>query len=502
MNPASPAQYLVRERLVGVRVLLRLQLRATALVTALLLLGPALVLWRLPRPRAQGLARLLSETALIQSFAANPLRPVPSLWQQRLGPSQALRQWQRQQGLWWQFWGRDGDAGAFLAIADRPGPAGAATLLPPNALRVDDLLVLAPDPLSLRQLSDQLRSGGRKRQGLERRCLERLQQGQAVYWSPLGLAAITGPVAPLLQHLRQGCLSLTTGGGAPALRSATSLRSANDLRGGNDQRGALELQGEATAFTGLLAEPPGAGQSFARSAAPLPPGIALELSGPRLEPWLQGLLSRQLIREPLAARYGLADGELKLLQSIPFQLRLRRITTGAFQAGLELQFIVGSERQAWAKLLDHLRQGLLDGGLQETPARLEPGGAAGTGGSNRRLPTASFSREDDQVVGGWRWLASQGGDPQLLMFLGSEPLGPSAARIVPDRFQLRLQPSELDKLSLIPGGLPLLVRRATSLELVATATKGQPLSQLTGRLQLRAPADRLPTVPRTGPQNR
>jgi hypothetical protein len=469
----------------------RLQLRATALVTVLLLLAPALVLWRLPRPRAQGLARLLSETALIQSFAANPLRPVPSLWQQRLGPSQALSQWQRQGGLWWQFWGRDGDAGAFLAIADRPGPAAAATPLPPNALRVDDLLVLAPDPLSLRQLSDQLRSSSRQRQrqGLEGRCLERLQQGQAVYWSALGLAAITGPVAPLLQHLRQGCLSLTTGGDATA------------LRGGTDLRGALELQGEATSFTGLLADPPRAGQGFARPAA-LPPGIALELSGPRLEPWLQGLLSRQLIREPLAARYGLADGELKLLQSVPFQLRLRRIASGAFQAGLELEFMVGSERQAWAKLLERLRQGLLDGGLQETAARLEPGGAAGSGGSGRRLPTASFSREDGQVVGGWRWLASPGGDPQLLLFLGTEPLAPSTARIVPDRFQLRLQPSELDKLSLIPEGLPLLVRRATSLELAATATRGQPLSQLTGRLQLRAPADRLPTGPRTGLQNR
>jgi hypothetical protein len=267
----------------------------------------------------------------------------------------------------------------------------------------------------------------------------------------------------------------------------------------NDLPGALELQGEATAFTGLLAEPPRAGQGFARPV-PLPPGIALELSGPRLEPWIQGLLSRQLIREPLSARYGLAYGELKLLQSIPFQLRLRRIASGAFQAGLELQFIVGSERQAWAKLLDHLRQGLLDGGLQETPARLEPGGAVGTGGSNRRLPTASFSREDGQVVGGWRWLASPGGDPQLLLFLGTEPLAPSAARIVPDLFQLRLQPSELDKLSLIPGGLPLLVRRATSLELVATATKGQPLSQLSGRLQLPALAADRP--PQNRPQNR
>jgi len=458
----------------------RLQLRATALVTALLLLAPALVLWRLPRPRAQGLARLLSETALIQSFVANPLRPVPSLWQQRLGPSQALRQWQRQQGLWWQFWGRDGDAGAFLAIADRPGPAAAAPPLPPNALRVDDLLVLAPDPLSLRQLSDQLRSSSRQRQGLERRCLERLQQGQAVYWSPLGLAAITGPVAPFLQHLRQGCLSLATGSGALELP------------------GALELQGEATAFTGLLAEPPRAGQGLARPA-PLPRGIALELSGPRLEPWLQGLLSRQLIREPLAARYGLADGELKLLQSVPFQLRLRRIASGAFQSGLDLQFILGSERQAWAKLLERLRQGLLDGGLQETAARLEPGGAAGTGGSNRRLPTASFSREDGQVVGGWRWLASPGGDPQLLLFLGSEPLAPSAARIDSGRFQLRLRPSELDGLSLIPEGLPLLVRRATSLELVATATRGEPLSQLTGRLQLPVPADR---PPQNRPQTR
>jgi hypothetical protein len=453
----------------------RLQLRATALVTALLLLGPALVLWRLPRPKAQGLDRLLPETALIQSFAANPLRPVPALWQQRLGPRRASEYWRRQQGLWWQFWGRDGDGGAFLAMADRPGPANAASPLPANALRVDDLLVVAPDPLSLRQLSDQLRFSPRRRQGLERRCLERLQQGQAVYWSPLGLAAITGPLAPLLQHLRQGCLSL-----------ATATRS-------------LELEGEATALTSPLADPPRAGQRLSRPD-PLPPGTALELTGPSLEPWLQGLLSRQLIREPLAARYGLGDSQLELLSSLPFQLRLRRIASGPFQAGLELRLAVGSERQNWAKLLDHLRQGLLDRGLEETPARLEPAGAAGAKGSSRSLPTASFAREDGQLVGGWRWLASPGGNPQLLLFLGPAPAAPPAARIVPGEFQLRLRPSELDRLSLIPEGLPLLVRRATSLELVATATQGQPLNQLIGRLQLAAMAAGRP--PQNRPPNR
>ena len=99
----------------------RLPLRATSLLTAALLLAPAAGLLLLPRPQAEGLERLLPQASLLQSFPAAPQRPVPLLWQERLGARAAERLWREQRGVWWQFWGRDGDGGAFLALA-RPRP--------------------------------------------------------------------------------------------------------------------------------------------------------------------------------------------------------------------------------------------------------------------------------------------------------------------------------------------------------------------------------------------
>ena len=165
-----------------------LPLRWSAALTALLVLVPAGVLLRWPRPRAEGLERLLSQSALLQSFPATPQRPVPALWTQRLGEPLARTVWSRQSRVWWQFWGRDGDGGAFLAFPAQDLPSA----LPAHALRVDDLLVVAPDPLSQRLLQDQLKLAQRQRRGLEQRCLQRLQQEQAVFWSPLGLGVMAG----------------------------------------------------------------------------------------------------------------------------------------------------------------------------------------------------------------------------------------------------------------------------------------------------------------------
>jgi hypothetical protein len=92
-------------------------------------------------------------------------------------------------------------------------------------------VVVAPDPLSQQLLQDQLKLSGRQPRGLEQRCLQRLQQEQAVFWSPLGLGLLAGPMAPLLQRFQEGCLSLS-------------------LQGSN-----LSMEGEASSTGGILARP-------------------------------------------------------------------------------------------------------------------------------------------------------------------------------------------------------------------------------------------------------
>ena len=445
------------------------RLRWTAALTALLVLLPAGLLLRWPRPRAQGLERLLGEAALLQSFPASPQRPVPALWSQRLGPALARNVWQQQRRVWWQFWGRDGDGGAYLAFPAHTLPpaltAGSASGLPPHSLRVDDLVVVAPDPLSQRQLQDQLRLAQRQRRGLEQRCLLRLQQEQAVFWAPLGLGVMAGPMAPLLQRFQEGCLSLRLEGAS------------------------LGLAGEASAASGILSAP-----GRPQPAPPLPPladDLLLEWRGPSLDALLQGLLSRQLIREPLAARYGIGDGQLALLRRAPFVLRLRPLAQGPFQAGLEVQLSVSGDRRPWAQLLDGLVAPLEAQGL----TAIRTGSAA--------LPASSWRREDGQVVGGWRWVLAASGQPQLLAYLGPEPRSAHSAApsAVPtpvlglpgsgEATVLRARPQALERLGLLPPELPQPVRQAAQLDLVAInaasggRAMGSPLSQLSGQLQLR-----------------
>jgi hypothetical protein len=433
-------------------------LLATALVTASLVLVPAVALWRLPRPKAQGLEQLLPQTSLLQSFQAAPDRPVPRLWRDRLGAGASERLWRQQRGIWWQFWSRDGDAGPFLAFA------AAERIQVGGALRLDDLVLLAPDPLSRRQLSDQLSSVGRQRRGLERRCLDRLRWGQAVYWSPVGLAELTGPLASLLQQASQGCLSLVPGGG-------------RQLR-------LLDFQGESAATTGVLGEP-AKGQAPTATLAPLPAGVLLELRGPSLAPLLNTLLARSLIRDPLGSRYGLGASQLKRLTSVPFRLRLGEVPRGPFQAGLDLQLAVGPDRRPWASMLADLRKALLDQNLQEAPPQLS---ASQPGVRSQTLPAAVFLREDGTVVGGWRWQVGDQGEPQLRLFLG--PVAETASPAVPPQakgspLRLSLRPAALNALRLMPPALPELVRSAQQLE-IELSPSDRPLSRLSGRLRLPA----------------
>jgi hypothetical protein len=467
------------------RVLRRLPLPLTATTVLLLLVIPSLVLWRWPRPRAQGLEQLMASASLLQSFPASPDRPVPALWRQRFGDDLALRLWREQRRQWWQFWGSHADLAPFLAVQDT-GDEGSRKRLPANALRVGNLLVVAPDPLARRLLKDQLRPEQRPGRGLFTTCVARLENDQAVFWNATAVGALLGPVAPLLEAYQEGCLSL-------ALEPL-----------------GVRWQGEAAAVDGGTAmNAPAAGlDPPPPRQPPLPVDLLLELQGTSLDQLLQGLLSRQLIRDPLAARYGIDTQGIALLRRSPFRLRLLPQASGPFQASLELQVAVGKDRPGWDQLLARLARSLRQQGLEDgPPAPLtqvpspRPGGSPIPASPVTRISgqgTMSWRRGDGVVLGGWRWIAGSPGD-QLLFFLGpvpsrEQPMASGPAQSPRDgELWLRVRPQALDLLGLLPSDMPDLVRRADQLwidaapvETMATPESGAPgrISRLRGRLRV------------------
>jgi hypothetical protein len=304
---------------------------------------------------------------------------------------------------------------------------------------------VAADPLSLRLLQDQLQRAQRPVRGLERRCLNLLQQSEAVFWKPAGLGGLSGNLAPLLLRYQEGCLS-------------------------------LQLQADLLSFAGEAAAAPDPwGEPRPGEAPPVPAPLAdqrlLVLEGSSLQPLLHGLLSRQLVREALADRYGIGEGQLQLLRQLPFRLQLRPLPAGPFRAGLELHLAVGpAQRQPLERLLLALVPRLQAQGLIP------------------EAPPLSWRRDDGVVVGGWRWLAGADQRQTLLLFLGPEPeaaavppLQPLAAG--PDALRLQLRPAAMASAGLLPQEWPAVLRRSRGLEL-ATASAGSSLSRLRGRLQL------------------
>lgn len=433
----------------------------TTVTLLLLLLLPSLTLWRWPRPRAQGLEQLMAVSSLLQSFPASPERPVPALWRERLGEAPATRLWREQRRTWWQFWGPHTDGGAYLVVQESAG-AGARRPLPADGLRVGNLLVVAPDPLSRRLLQDQLRPDQRAGRGLFSACLPRLESGQGVFWNASGLGALVGPLAPLLEAYQEGCLSLSLQSSEVRWRGEASDRPASAGPAGSPRTPEL---------------PPS-------SRPPLPAELLLELQGSSLEQLFRGLLARQLIRDPLAARYGIDTKGLALLRRSPFRLRLQPQATGPFQASLELQVAVGPDRQGWRQLLLGLAKALQAQGLQDGP---------GSATSSQAL-AATWSRQDGVVLGGWRWIGESGPAPQLLLFLGPVPgrwhpmATAGASAPASGELWLRVRPRGLDQLGLLPEPLPELVRRADQLWMEAvpgeSSSGGAGLSWLKGRLQV------------------
>ena len=403
----------------------------------MLVLLPAALILSLPRRAASGLDRLIPQAALLQSFRVQPAAPPPPLWQQRLGAQQAQRLWQGQRGLWWQFWGAHGDAAAYLVLNPVQGVP-----LPAQAVQVDDLAVVASDPLARQLLIEQLRARRRAPRGLAQRCSASLQQSPAVLWNAAAVGQLLGPLAPLAQALEQGCLVLRGEGRT------------------------LSWQGEADASEAPMAEPP--------QALPLPKSPPLQgpqlldLRGDRLELLLRGPLESSLVRQVLAQTYGLGPEQLRRWGALPFGLRLRALPSGPFRAGLELE--LESRRDAaltsWLTQLSHALQ---DQGLSQ-------------GGTTPELTT--WSREDGTLVGGWRWRA----DGHLLLFLGPVP-NVQAARVplAEASWRLRMQPRALATAGLLPEALPPVLRRADHVVLQGRPKgirSGERLSALSGSLSL------------------
>ncbi len=76
--------------------------------------------------------------------------------------------------------------------------------MPANGIRLDDLIVVAPNPLAHQLLQDQLKVQRRLPRGLNQRCSEQLLQQEAVHWNPAALAQMFGPIAPLAMGLAAG----------------------------------------------------------------------------------------------------------------------------------------------------------------------------------------------------------------------------------------------------------------------------------------------------------
>jgi len=445
-----------------------------------LLLLPALQLQRFPRSNAAGLERLVPVAALIQSFAAAPARPVPALWQERLSEPLAARLWARQQGQWWQLWGESGDGGTLLAISGRAFEGLPERALPANSFRLDDLLVIAADPLSRQQLQQQLSRTARPPKGMEKRCVDQLRSAQTVAWTGTAVSQLTGALAPLLGRFQQGCLVLAG--------DATGLTWRGEATGSGKAAAAAEL-------AELPAVP---------SRQPLPATLLLDVEGDRLDLLFEGLLSRQLIRQPLVDRYGLQETLLRRLGGSPFRLRLSPQPAGAFQASLDLQLQVGKQRQEWIQWLAQLREVLKEQGLvEQLPSAAERAGAAADPAPP--LPTGVWLRQDGTLVGGWRWIRPTAGAPPLLsLFLGSLPppvpapplprieLTPAVATL-PQTLRLRARPQALAALGLLPPALPPVLQQSDQLELVARwpavakgSSSGQAQALLAGSLTLDA----------------
>ncbi|MFN9631784.1 MAG: hypothetical protein ACK59A_16370 [Cyanobacteriota bacterium] len=532
---ALPSWWRIPGRPSLARRLPRPPLALTLGTTLVLLLVPAVLLRQLPRPQALGLEKLMANVSLLQSFGPNPDRPVPELWRQRLGAPLAERVWQLQTRSWWQFWGDQGEGEPFLAIASRGLPATALQALPVPPLQVGDLAIFSPDLQARQRLNERLRNEVRPSPGLRFRCLPRLERDQAVFWRPTALGVLLGPLAPFLQNVQEGCLSLAI------------------------QEDGLRWSGEAASVEGMLLEAaqPAREEPQGPLVSPARTDPLLEVRGRSLERLLAGLLAREPIRQPLAERYGFGQEQIALLRQTPFRLVLRPLASGPYQASMELTVQVTGKEGLWKAALAQLAQNLHREGLRLRPASTAPGGPGAPGGSGAPglpgapggpdagrpgsvspapgrpgsvspdagrpgsvspsagrpgsvsldagrsgsvapgagspgsvspgapakvaplvvWPSALWAREDGVVVGGWQLERAPGQADQLTFFLGPKPAKtpplPPTTQAMAGSMSLMARPRELALRGLLPPDLPEVIKRSTWLWVSAEPMAGR-----------------------------
>jgi hypothetical protein len=201
--------------------------------------------------------------------------------------------------------------------------------------------------------------------------------------------------------------------------------------------------------------------------------VLLQVQGGSLEQLFSGLLARELIRQPLADRYGFGPQQLSLLRETPFQLVLRPRADEAFQTSLELTVPTGKNEAEWKVALGRLADSLRKEGFRAAPTEA-PG-------------SAIWQRTDGAVVGGWQWQTTS---KQLLLFLGPRPTPP--VPYVPFTSEIvgmvRARPTALAERGLLPPDLPEVVKRSKWLWFTSAPVPGfgrtAALSRLQGSLVL------------------
>ncbi len=387
----------------------------------------------------RSLGRMADAFILIQSFKGDPRRPVPSLWNARLGVKPAGDLWQRQGGmLWWQAWSLDGEAYLILP----------ATLIPPRSQdsfsqRYGNLVVVGTDQLHREQLLQRVKaghaqSGSFAKAGLFASCLESLAEQTSVYWTADALASVSGTLAPLLQRGREGCMQLRLQGQVLQWNGVISQR---PLRNN-------PAQAKLVVWNNAATEP-----------APVDQFTLLQVEGSALQLILGTLLSRQIIQVPLEQNYGINEVLRTQISASPFSLRLIGRPKGFYRAGLQLQIPVSGDQGSWNKVLDTVSERLRSRGydsLPSSPAQSDQGKQLWVKGDDPKKT----------VIGGWRWLRMKK-NPLLSIGFGIEPEGTAFIRGFdqPKGSGLVVQsdPSTLVSMDLLSGRWPKPMTKASTM---------------------------------------
>ena len=405
------------------------------------------------------LSRISGAFSLIQSFHGDAKRPAPKLWNQRLGLVRAGNLWKRQgRSIWWQGWSEDGDA--YLILPDQLLADDSKNLRKHQVL---GLSLLGSDELHRQQLIQRLqRHSERPTQptSLHSRCMQRLADAPAVFWTSDALAAISGTTAPLLQQGSHGCLALRLNG--------------NTLHWGG-------YVGDRS--IALAASQPKQGWKFSVSDRQKPSNFdqasLLEVHGARVDLILGMLLSRQIIQEPLESQYGVNQSTRSRLALSPFSLRLQQQTKGAYRAGLQFQAPLPGGAAAWATVLDRVSIRLEERGFQRSHSAKDKAKTADA------VIWKDQRSGQDKVVGGWRWLQQPQKPPLLSAGLASLPDAKPFYQALPASsnaaLKLNARPRNLMSLRLMNGAWPALLQKADSLHLQIKPAMSSPNLKASGQ---------------------